>query len=804
MIISEVADKGTSNACTDKADWVELQNTGSSTVSLAGFKLHDDNGPEDSRAFVFASDATLKAGAFLVLCRGDDNSPQFGIGGRDTITLRNAAGEVLSTSGSLTGDGDDDVTWAFNGEKSSYEYTATPTPGRANVFANIWSRERARLAQQHEDGEAFFESSSVAAGNRLPPVVELRLTMSAEDWAYQQANASYELYRPFTGLEVTSDNGTKTHAKLSAGGRARPRGQSTLYFPVCHGMKTFPWTVDVAGGSDNTQRLFGMERFYLRGHYGDASYMREWTAHRMLRRADLPYLRTRTAKLYVNGEYTGLYSLIEAAEQDYVFYRNFGVDNTNTASTKPPFAEGHALYKIKTHSQQCQEIVYSMWRSQVPASFIEAAKTLDPKNYSFMRGEHRTLIARLPADQCYPAFIADMTVGTLQMGAAWENNGKDCGKTMLATGRVERDFGGSDPDTDNNDGRMIDFFNTYLSGDALNGCANACDSNATGKALRNTPKIDVDQFLKNIALYAVAMSHDSILGLLGGNNLFLASPGGSSEAERAYKIVQWDHNSQSHSSVQGDCARECGSAERTVHWSITRPSCRSNKNNAVLGPLLSGEGNRGNMQKYLGYVKEFNEKVFTNPEFIAIMEAHAQAISAEVAKDPGYALHPQADFKDELSASAGKWEHLNLLAFMKARGESVKQQLAALEAGTFPLEVPETEPCQDWRRQTYVATSSTYEEDGINCTPQDRRCTAAAQCFDEKPGGYCNAETGVSFCGEVATPCAACFPHSACGSRPENTAAITSSSPTTPVATSSSPAGPCLMRMSIWVCMPML
>ena len=42
VIISEVADKGTSNACTDKADWVELQNTGSSTVSLAGFKLHDD------------------------------------------------------------------------------------------------------------------------------------------------------------------------------------------------------------------------------------------------------------------------------------------------------------------------------------------------------------------------------------------------------------------------------------------------------------------------------------------------------------------------------------------------------------------------------------------------------------------------------------------------------------------------------------------------------------------------------------------------------------------------------------------
>ena len=89
-----------------------------------------------------------------------------------------------------------------------------------------------------------------------------------------------------------------------------------------------------------------MEKFYLRNHFGDASYMRDWSMHRMLRRFGLPYLRTRTAKLYINGDYTGLYSLMEAPDQDYVFYRSFGVD------TRAP---NHAMYEVKTHSIACGE-----------------------------------------------------------------------------------------------------------------------------------------------------------------------------------------------------------------------------------------------------------------------------------------------------------------------------------------------------------------------------------------------------------------------------------------------------------------
>ena len=257
VIISEVAAEGTSNACRDKQDWIELQNIGSKVMSLAGAKLIN-NGPYDSSAYVFPSDVTIGSGAFLVLCcRMDSNSPQFEIDGGDTITLRDRDGWVnwvASSSGILkdkwTGwKAGYDLTWAYNGKINAYQYTSTPTPGRANVFTENWPAVRARLAKQHNDGEAFFESASVAAADRLPPVVELRLTLSAEVWAYQQANAWHEVYQPFTGLEITSDNGLQTLATLSAGGRFRPRGQSTLAIPLCLGSRTIPFLIDVAGGA---------------------------------------------------------------------------------------------------------------------------------------------------------------------------------------------------------------------------------------------------------------------------------------------------------------------------------------------------------------------------------------------------------------------------------------------------------------------------------------------------------------------------------------------------------------------------
>merc|ERR1719197_2475063 len=108
-------------------------------------------------------------------------------------------------------------------------------------------------------------------------------------------------------------------------------------------MNAVPFKIDF-DSNDQSQTLFGAESVYLRHHMSDGSYMREWSMHRMLARFGLPHLRTRTARLFINDEYVGLYEAMESPDQDYVFARSFpDADMSN-----------YSLYKVKTSSLQCR------------------------------------------------------------------------------------------------------------------------------------------------------------------------------------------------------------------------------------------------------------------------------------------------------------------------------------------------------------------------------------------------------------------------------------------------------------------
>ena len=529
-----------------------------------------------------------------------------------------------------------------------------------------------------------------------------------------------------------------------------------------------------------------MEKFYLRNHLGDHSHMRDWTMHRMLRMHGMPYLRTRTAKLYINAVFVGTYSLMESADQDYVFYRNFGQGDANSPSSLPPFAPGHALYKIKTQSRNCGKYETrgsggkdSVANAQPP---IYTAPT-DPSLYAFKRGEHRQKVAVHVGDdmtKCLPEFYGMIIREERDAIAAWLKNGKDCGEMVIENGLVDRDFGGSNTANDN-DRRMKSFFNTYLADGAADGCGGACDSddNAGGNIyaqLRSTPKVNVDDLLKNFAVYAVTVGMDSPIGI--GNNYFLANPGGDTAAERAYRMVQYDHNNVAEGAGMDLCAPECKG--RAVYWSIARPTCKALSSNPLVGPLLSGPGNADNMRKYLQHVKDFVDNVYTNAQLITEFETHASAIASAVKADP-MIFSGGKYYYMETTASAGSWDVFNLLAFMKKRGEEVKKQLEALEAGTFPRggdggsdgSVLASETCQDWRLgQT---PGYTFEANSETCPPSHADCSKASLCFDETEKGLCDALTGQftdrSPLGQPGARCTAlvdqycrpCFPYSVCG-----------------------------------------
>ena len=86
LIISEITDKGSLGICSSNG-WLELFNSGADSVDIESFICHDDNGINDPNAFTFQNQQIAPQEYLLVCTQIDENSPQFGIGGDDTVTL---------------------------------------------------------------------------------------------------------------------------------------------------------------------------------------------------------------------------------------------------------------------------------------------------------------------------------------------------------------------------------------------------------------------------------------------------------------------------------------------------------------------------------------------------------------------------------------------------------------------------------------------------------------------------------------------------------------------------------------------
>jgi hypothetical protein len=101
---------------------------GNDTVSLSGFKLHDDRGVTNADAYTFPYYIFLYPTRMGVFCRGDDF--QFDIDSNDTITLLDSNGNLISTTGVLPNEGNATLTYQRT-TNNTYMY-GRPTPYRDN------------------------------------------------------------------------------------------------------------------------------------------------------------------------------------------------------------------------------------------------------------------------------------------------------------------------------------------------------------------------------------------------------------------------------------------------------------------------------------------------------------------------------------------------------------------------------------------------------------------------------------------------------------------------------------------------
>ena len=307
VIINEVAYKGSTGMC-DGADWIELFNNATTNVNLANYTLHDDKGRDDEDAKIFGNELSLAAGEYKVLCRKVDF--EFGIGSSDSVTLLSGSGSVVSSC-TLPGTGGDDQTYAYF--SNGYNYTATPTPGTLNIYTKPKSLFE-ELEEQNALGRDFFrlnDDGTEKQDSDFPKVVDLFVDMEVDSLSEIENHPARENYVPFTNVRVVHTY-FDTELATAGAGRIRTKGQSTLSLTACYGFENVPFNLKFDAP------LYGMETAYLRNHYGDLSFMREYAVHRLNGRFGLPFLRVRPVRLYINGRFIGFYSMMEAPDQGYV------------------------------------------------------------------------------------------------------------------------------------------------------------------------------------------------------------------------------------------------------------------------------------------------------------------------------------------------------------------------------------------------------------------------------------------------------------------------------------------------------
>lgn len=149
--------------------------------------------------------------------------------------------------------------------------------------------------------DAFFDDSVLQ---------EVRLLINSKDWETLKANFQLNDYYPcdFVWRGQTTRN---------VGIRSRGTGSRSGTKP---GLR-----VDFDRYT-SSQKFLGLKSCILRNNTQDASNLHERLSMLMYRRLGVPASREAHAKMYVNDQYAGLYSIVESPDKAYLA-RNYGEDS---------------------------------------------------------------------------------------------------------------------------------------------------------------------------------------------------------------------------------------------------------------------------------------------------------------------------------------------------------------------------------------------------------------------------------------------------------------------------------------------
>jgi len=266
---------------------------------------------------------------------------------------------------------------------------------------------------------------------------------------------------------------------------------------------------------------------------------------------------------------------------------------------------------------------------------------------------------------------------------------KNCGLAVVKMGIVDRDYGSkSTEDT------LIDFLENKWYAEEVDDF---------------TDSVDIEQWLQNLAVYAVMLNMDSPIRNI--NNWYLAT---TNRGVDDWKIVQYDHHGiMTKSMVNYGCDYSCG--DRMAYWSMLRPTCGSVKDHQLVGRILNSEEN---VQKYLNYVQDYIDALATD-NILTKLYDYGNSIKKYVMDDPWNHYSTVGDYEgSELGTNIEDYntDEAPFLKTLQVRLQQVQKQLVAIQEGTLPLDgaYDEGAVCSDWR-ENFISSAGYYYLGSIRC-----------------------------------------------------------------------------------------
>lgn len=153
--------------------------------------------------------------------------------------------------------------------------------------------------QSQQDQQVFVENK----------VVDVKITIADSDFQDMLDNASDEKYHSATvdynGKTITNV-GIRTKGNLSLRSVVQMDDSDRYSFKLS-------FDEYISG-----QNLYGLDKINLNNNYSDASYMREFLAYEMSEMLGLPTPKHSFVRIYVNGEYKGLYLAVEQVDDQFI------------------------------------------------------------------------------------------------------------------------------------------------------------------------------------------------------------------------------------------------------------------------------------------------------------------------------------------------------------------------------------------------------------------------------------------------------------------------------------------------------